>query len=433
MRCWATGLGLVLLAAAYAVAAECAPLKVHAANQGRIIYDLPEPTDVLVKVVSPSGTLVRLLSAGVADKGEHSVAWDGKDAAGRQVPRGEYACVVEAGLQADLNTGFGDRGILQGVFKNGCPWDLDVDSAGNLFVLDFGSRKAITRIYKFTAAGRPVADLDAGRNYLAIDRTCQAFAIGPADQIIATPIDSYETHVMDSQGRALKVLGGCWMAGMPGWSPGVAPGAASVAMGAGGKVYIEDRAYDSNHPEGHLAAFLYAAAPGESIGYPPALGIYLAPRSVSNKKDRVYFANYDNQIVCVRDIGHCLQVLSRIGKTGTGAGEFKTPLGPFCDSEGTVWVADRNNSRIQRIADTGTGLAFAWKFGSRGADAARGEFMAPHAVAVSPDGKLLYVAEDNQEYPSRAGGNDPVKGLARVTCYRLSYRYAGTQVVKIGP
>jgi DNA-binding beta-propeller fold protein YncE len=206
-----------------------------------------------------------------------------------------------------------------------------------------------------------------------------------------------------------------------------------VAAGAGGKVYIEDRAYDGNHPEGHLAAFLHAAAPGESIGYPPAAGIYLAPRSAADKRDRVYFANRDNQIVCVQDIGYCLQVLARIGKTGTGAGEFKTPLGPFCDGAGTVWVADRNNSRIQRIAHTGSGLAFVWKFGSRGADAARGEFMAPHAVAVSPDGKLLYVAEDNQEYPSRAGGDDPVKGLARVTCYRLSYRHAGTHVLKIGP
>jgi flagellar hook assembly protein FlgD len=45
-----------------------------------------------VTVYDVTGRLVRILADGVAEAGEHHVAWDGKDAHGRTVSSGLYFC-----------------------------------------------------------------------------------------------------------------------------------------------------------------------------------------------------------------------------------------------------------------------------------------------------------------------------------------------------
>ena len=55
--------------------------------------------------------------------------------------------------------------------------------------------------------------------------------------------------------------------------------------------------------------------------------------------------------------------------------------------DGTVYVADSSNSRIQRFSATGT---FLGKWGSPGSG--DGQFYRPEGVAVAPDG-TVYVAD----------------------------------------
>jgi len=81
-----------------------------------------------------------------------------------------------------------------------------------------------------------------------------------------------------------------------------------------------------------------------------------------------------------------LQVGS-IGKAGTEDGAFNGPQGVAVDRDGSIYVADTRNSRIQKFLPDGT---FLFSLGEAGTGA--GQFSFPQAVAIHPDGEL-YVAD----------------------------------------
>jgi DNA-binding beta-propeller fold protein YncE len=74
------------------------------------------------------------------------------------------------------------------------------------------------------------------------------------------------------------------------------------------------------------------------------------------------------------------RLLHSWGEPGTGPGEFRIPHGIAVDRDGRVWVADRENSRLQIFDAEG-------RFVAEWADLAR-----PCAVFVDPQG-TVYVAE----------------------------------------
>ena len=79
------------------------------------------------------------------------------------------------------------------------------------------------------------------------------------------------------------------------------------------------------------------------------------------------------------------------GHIGTGPGQFRLPDGLAVDTAGTVWVADRDNNRIQKFTYTGKVQPFA-PFKRTHLTSARGHFNLPYGVAVNGIGEL-YVAD----------------------------------------
>ena len=62
----------------------------------QIRYDLPHPGRVTLRIHDLSGRLVReLLGSQVHEEGSHTVQWDGRDSAGRNVASGTYFCRLE--------------------------------------------------------------------------------------------------------------------------------------------------------------------------------------------------------------------------------------------------------------------------------------------------------------------------------------------------
>lgn len=389
----------------------------------QISYDLPAKTDVLVRITDRQGKLVRVLSAGILEPGEHRLTWDGLDTVGQKASDDTYQVHIEAGLQARIDPTFADGGVLAGTLKHNNPWDLEVDSQGNLFVLDAGEGKELGYVFKFSSTGVPLADFYASRHYVTLG-SAFAFTVAPNDDIFIGGSGVYQIHKTNRRGEVLQLLGGYERG-----HPGVVRLSRGLATGPGTHVCCDTKVFEHGGTRDGLDAFLYTFESGPVPGYPPGLGLYLSPRLASDQHGRLYFTNFRNQLVCCRDTGYALEILYSAGKTGSGPGEFLLPLGPACDGKGTVWIADRNNSRIQRLADTGGDLPFMWAFGQPGSDPAKGEFGAPHAVAVSPDGQRLYVAEDNRAYPFAKGKDDTVQGQGRVSCYRLSYQYTQSQPI----
>jgi putative cell wall-binding protein/streptogramin lyase len=78
------------------------------------------------------------------------------------------------------------------------------------------------------------------------------------------------------------------------------------------------------------------------------------------------------------------------GSTGIGDGQFDFPYGVAVAADGTVYVADYNNHRIQYFGPTGV---FQGEWGSTGN--ANGEFSFPSGVAVAADGTVYVADTDN--------------------------------------
>lgn len=81
----------------------------------------------------------------------------------------------------------------------------------------------------------------------------------------------------------------------------------------------------------------------------------------------------------------------QIGSFGKGPGQFLAPYGVAVDAAGNVYASDRDLNRVQKFAPNGQLLA-AW--GETGA--APGEFLSPQGLAVDRSGNL-YVADTNNQ------------------------------------
>ena len=77
------------------------------------------------------------------------------------------------------------------------------------------------------------------------------------------------------------------------------------------------------------------------------------------------------------------------GSPGTGDGQFSGATGIALDSSGNLYVADTNNSRIQKFDNTGT---FLTKWGSYGSG--NGQFYSATGIAVDGSGNI-FVADPN--------------------------------------
>jgi sugar lactone lactonase YvrE len=75
--------------------------------------------------------------------------------------------------------------------------------------------------------------------------------------------------------------------------------------------------------------------------------------------------------------------LSSFGSYGTGNGQFFVPMGIARDAEGNIWVADRENDRVQEFSAKGEYLS---QFGSPGAG--QGQLSDPRGVAINSQGNL---------------------------------------------
>ncbi len=181
------------------------------------------------------------------------------------------------------------------------------------------------------------------------------------------------------------------------WDYGVGPSIADTAL--------EDPYADQFYPD--LGSSLIIGGPGSGEGE------FLAPRGIDVGPDGLlYVADSGNNRIAVFSLdGQLVRSWGGLcdlyeapatctdpdgdGPLPSGAGQFKEPWGVAVGADGTVYVADTWNHRIQRFSADGVFLS-AW--GVLGQVAAgqpageRGLFYGPRDLALSPAG-LLYVTD----------------------------------------
>ncbi len=126
--------------------------------------------------------------------------------------------------------------------------------------------------------------------------------------------------------------------------------------------------------------FLFSIGAQAPVGqFNCAAGVAVAPDG------SVYVADYHN---CrIQHFGAAGTFLNTWGSCGSEEGKFSHPGDIAVAPDGTVYVADTYNHRIQRFSATG---AFLGKWGSQGSG--DGQFNWPEGVAVAPNG-TVYVAD----------------------------------------
>jgi len=114
----------------------------------------------------------------------------------------------------------------------------------------------------------------------------------------------------------------------------------------------------------------------------------------------IYVADQGNNRIQKFDAGG--KFLLKWGSKGTGDGQFDSPSGVAVDKNGHVWVSDLWNHRIQEFDAIGKFLS---KFGSYAAASGQdqpGKFFGPRYVAVGPDGSV-YVSDTGNKRIQKFG------------------------------
>lgn len=125
-----------------------------------------------------------------------------------------------------------------------------------------------------------------------------------------------------------------------------------------------------------------------AIGAQAPMGQFNLPSRVAVAPDgTVYVADTSNRRI--QHFSATGEFLGAWGSWGSANGQLSYPEGLTVAPDGTVYVADTWNHRIQRFSPTGQ---FLGKWGGRGSD--NGQFDAPMGVAVAPDG-TVYVVDNN--------------------------------------
>jgi tripartite motif-containing protein 71 len=123
----------------------------------------------------------------------------------------------------------------------------------------------------------------------------------------------------------------------------------------------------------------------------------------------VYVADRDNHRI--QKFSASGQFLAKWGTNGTGNGQFSHPQGIAIDSAGLVYVADSGNDRIQRFTASGE---FRTKWGTTGLDP--GQFRYPSDIAIDVN-RNIYVTDE---------GNDRIQKFTQTRTFLGEWGSAGS-------
>jgi len=357
-----------------------------------ITCQIKKPGDIQIQVLDAQGKVVRTLLA-YQTKMKAEYPWNGKDNAGKLLPAGNYTVRVSAGLKPQLDKTFGKDGALTEFTS---PFDVAIDTAGSLYLADHGDKL----ICKLTADGKPVEGFaNKGKLIPQGNPALQAIKVDKAGYIYTTgPFHNIAKY--DKKGNFVSVIGGWFLDEKGQHTPENTVSPLDFALGED-KIYIQRGGADGvvvfNPAFSGKDGFIFKSS-GNPFVYspqPPGIG-YCGPGMDATPDGTLYGVGLWGQLTKAVDTGEDIEAKynATLGPDGMA---MRNPTGVAIAPDGTIWVADWGNGRLIRFFDTGGALVPVSAFGQQAENALeQGGFVNPHGVAVSADGKYLYVAEDGE-------------------------------------
>jgi sugar lactone lactonase YvrE len=329
-------------------------------------------------------------------------------------------------------TAWGGPGLGPGQFD--IPDGVTVDPAGNVYVAD----RENSRIQKFTWDGRHLAtwgrnggDGTYGNAPGEFNGPFGVAADGWGDVYV---LDSRNHRVqkLDSTGRVLLMWGRNGGDGTSGRQPGELGDPRGIDVDRWGNVYVADHGnarIQKFTRTGELLAVWGRNCCDASTGSGP--GEFWEPRGVAiDSQGNVYVAEKQNhRIQKLGPDGRFLGFWGKNGGAGGGDiaigsadGEFNLPYDVAVDSRDRVYVTDTSNTRNQVFDSNGR---FLWKWGSPGSGP--GQFFDPYGVAVDCRDNVYVTDEGNDRVqkfgdPSRPPPRCPPDATIRPDRARVAGR-----------
>ena len=245
--------------------------------------------------------------------------------------------VGQPGIYGSDNAHFGDywRG----------PTDVAVNSSGNVYVADTGNH----RIQVFDSSGTYVTTLGSSGSGDDQFQDPYGVAVDSNDHIYVADEENHRVQIFNSDHTYRATLGAT---DDPGSDNSRFDHPRGVAVDSHGNVYVADR------DNARVQRCTVVGASGACMTFAGGTGVIgddfahlRAPLDVAvDDQDRVYVLDsYWNQRIQVFDSdGAYLTTVG--GQWGERMGQFRNPEGIYLSADGTIYVADSVNHRIQTFA-----------------------------------------------------------------------------------
>jgi sugar lactone lactonase YvrE len=261
------------------------------------------------------------------------------------------------------------------------PQGLTWTAAGELLVADQGNK----RLQRFGASGEPLGSWTLPGAMPEQPGTPMDVEAAADGTLWVTEMLGGRLHHLAADGSSL----GVWA--VAGSDPSAAPDGLSLAPD--GTVWLADRL---NH---RVKSFRSDGSPAATWGQAKAYELY-QPGGVAAAPDGSYFAT-DLTSQNVWHLGAHGERLGSFGGPGTGPGQFDfqdTSAGIVVAADGSLWVADDGNRRLQRLDAAGT-----WLGEIKLTPIDPGDNLRINLVALAPDGSL-FAAGNGGVFHFRADG-----------------------------
>jgi streptogramin lyase len=226
-------------------------------------------------------------------------------------------------------------------------------------------------------------------------REPRGVVVGPDGAIYVVESSNHRVQQISPGGQTLAL----W--GRRGPESGQFKNPVGLARDGEGFLYVGDR---FNHRVQKLSPSGEAVAAWGSEGAEP--GQFNAPVGVAvDGSGSVYVVDGQNRRI--QKLSSSGDVLAVWGGPGSAPGQFGSetdgPVGIAVGPDGSVYIADAGNHRIQKLSPDGQVLAV---WGAKGRD--RGEFNFPTGVAVDPGGNVYVADAGNQRVQKLSPAGEPL-------------------------